>query len=86
MSVQMREKPQTLVIRKIGVQRDRKGVNATVTHRMVGPEGAASCSRISQRLLVFLMKHLGEYLGKTILRPNSGKCLICTLGRIEVKK
>lgn len=86
MSVQMRENPQTLVIRKIGVQRDRKGVNATVTHRMVGPEGAASCSRISQRLLVFLMKHLGEYLGKTILRPNSGKCLIYTLGRIEVKK
>lgn len=72
--------------RKIGVKRGRKKVHTTVTDRMVGPDKAASHSRIGQRLLMFLMKFLGEYLGKTIHRPNSVMCLIYALDRIEVRK
>lgn len=50
--------------RKIGVKRRRKRVNATIAHRMFGPDGAASHGGIGQRLLMFLMRHLGEYLEK----------------------
>lgn len=60
-------------------------MNATVTCRMMGPDGVSSCSRISQSLFTFLIKHLGEYLGKTIFKPNSGKYLVYNLGRIEVR-
>lgn len=60
-------------------------MNATVMCRMMGPDGVTSCGRIGQRLIMFVIKHLGEYLGKTVFKPNS-KYFIYTLGRIEVRK
>lgn len=77
---------QTSASRKIAVRRGRNRVNTTVTCRKMGPDGVPSCSRIGQRLFMFLIKHLGEYLGKTIFKPNSGKYLVYTLGRIEVRR
>lgn len=60
--------------------------HATVTCRMMGPDGVSSCSRIGQRLFMFLMKCLNEYLGKTMFKQNPGKYLVYTLGRIEVRR
>lgn len=59
-------------------------MNATVTCRMMGPDGVSYCSRIGQRLFMFLMKCLDEYLGKTTFKRNPGKYLVNILGRIEV--
>lgn len=59
--------------RKIAVKRSRNGVNATVTCRKMGPDGVSSCSRVGQGLFMFLIKHRGEYLEKTIFKPDSGK-------------
>lgn len=42
-------------------------MNTTVTDRVVGPDKAASHSRIGQRMLMFLMEFLGGYLAMTIL-------------------
>jgi len=61
-------------------------MNATVTHRMMGPDEETTPNRIGQRLRMFLMKHLGEDLRKAILRPNCGKGSVCTLRRTGLTK